>query len=244
MIFKKIFEIGLNDISKGNFITNKAIIKNLENIGANHSDQVGYGVLDIPNTNASWVVLDWKIEIIKRPIYGQKLNIHTWARTTKRAYTYRDYIIYDEQGNKMVIATSRWALISLDNGRPVKLDNSIIDRFEPEEDKKVFGFEELEKLKEPSSFQNIIYYKVNRSDIDINKHMHNLYYLDLAYEVLPQDVYETITFDKIRITYKKEIKLGDVVKSKYTYEGDKHIITICDENESIIHSIIELEEFR
>ncbi len=48
-----------------------------------------------------------------------------------------------------------------------------------------------------------------RKDIDINKHMHNLYYLDLAYEALPDEIYNKRPFDYVRITYKKEIKLGE-----------------------------------
>ena len=241
MIFKQKFRIGLKDIGKENFMTNKAIMEDLENIGANHSSIVGYGVLDIKNTNASWIVLDWKIKVMKRPKYGQELNIHTWARLTRRSYTYRDYIIFDNNGNEMVIATSRWALINIETGRPVKLDDGIVKKFEPEENKNVFNVQELDKLKEPDKFENIISYKVNRSDIDINKHMHNLYYLDLAYEALPEEVYENEQFDNIRITYKKEIKLGEIVKCKYFHENDKHIITIVNNEETLVHSIIELQ---
>ena len=46
---------------------------------------------------------------------------------------------------------------------------------------------QIEKLKEPSEYKYTSLYKVKRADIDINKHMHNLNYLKLAYEVLPED---------------------------------------------------------
>ena len=48
----------------------------------------------------------------------------------------------------------------------------------------------MDKISIPEKFSNEIIYKVARRDIDLNGHMHNLYYLDLAYEVLPQDIYE------------------------------------------------------
>ena len=70
--------------------------------------------------------------------------------------------------------------------------------------------------------------------------MHNLYYLDLAYEVLPDEVYENIVFDNIRITYKKEIKLGEKIKCKYSFFNNKHVVVIVNEDDSIIYSIIEL----
>ena len=58
--------------------------------------------------------------------------------------------------------------------------------------------------------------------------MHNLYYLDLAYEALPEDVYNNRPYDNVRIMYKREIKLGDTVICKYSNENDKHIVVITD----------------
>ena len=240
MIFKETFKVRLEDIEKGNYLTNKGLLKYLENIGADHSSQAGLGILDIKETRLSWILLDWKVKMINRPKYGQILNVNTWARYSKRAYTYRDFEIYDENNQKIAIATSRWALINVDIGRPSKLDKIITEKFYPEEEKSVFEIQELDKIKEPSEFTKSFLYKVNRADIDINKHMHNLYYLDLAYETLPEEIYENKKFDNIRITYKKEIKLGDTVECKYINQDDKHIVTIFSEDGSIVHSIIEL----
>ena len=49
-------------------------------------------------------------------------------------------------------------------------------------------------------------------------------------------------FDKIRIQYKKEIKFGDVVKCRYTFEDGKHVVFICDKDENLVHAIIILEQ--
>ena len=77
-------------------------------------------------------------------------------------------------------------------------------------------------------------YTTQRRDIDVNKHMHNLNYLDLANEALPEEVYSNNNFNDIRISYKKEIKLGETVKCKYTFENDKHIVTVKSEDDKII----------
>ena len=75
----------------------------------------------------------------------------------------------------------------------------------------------------------------------MNKHMHNLYYLDLAYEALPEDVYENERpFNNVRIMYKKEIKLGDTVNCKYTYQNGMHIVVIKSGDDKNLHAIIEL----
>ena len=45
-------------------------------------------------------------------------------------------------------------------------------------------------------------YYIQRRDIDINEHMHNLNYLDMAYEILPEDIY------KNRLCFNTMLKLN------------------------------------
>ena len=120
-----------------------------------------------------------------------------------------------------------------------RITEEIIGKYNTEE-KEVFPGEKLDKLQIPEEFLSSINYTVKRKDIDINKHMHNLYYLDLAYEALPEEVYELRPFDNVRIMYKKEIKYGDTVVCKYTKKADKHIVVIESEDNKYLHSIIEL----
>lgn len=71
--------------------------------------------------------------------------------------------------------------------------------------------------------QNI---KLEKQTIDVNNHMHNLNYVDLANEALPEDVYKKAQLNNLRITYKKEIKLGETVKCKYSFADGKHFVVV------------------
>ena len=71
--------------------------------------------------------------------------------------------------------------------------------------------------------------------------MHNLYYLDLAYEALPEEIYAQRPFDEIRIMYKKEIKLGNTVVCQYAYEENKHVVAIKSEDKKVLHAMVELK---
>jgi medium-chain acyl-[acyl-carrier-protein] hydrolase len=241
MIFKEQFKVQLKDIGKDNYLKNIGILEIFENIATHHSDIAGYGPNDIEKVGVSWVLMDWKLKVIKRPKYGQVLNVNTWARTIggqlKKTYTYRDFEMYDEQGQLCVIGTSKWVLVNIDTGKITKIEDDIMLKYNLE-DKNVFNEDELDKIKVPETYSNEISYKVNRKDIDINGHMHNLYYLDLAYEALPAEVYENRPFDNVRIQYKNEIKYGEIVKCRYTFEENQHIISISDENIEKIHAVI------
>ena len=240
MIFNETVKIGLKDIEKDNILGNKAILKFFENIAGHHSDSLGYGLNNSNETHLSWILLEWKIRSIKRIEYGEELSIDTWSRSIEKYYASRDFKMYNSKGELCVIGTSKWLLVNTEKGSIVKPDETMIAKYESEPDNSVFE-EDLEKIKAPEEYTSELLYTVRRKDIDFIGHMHNLYYLDLAYEVLPDDVYEKRLFNDVRITYKKEIKLGETVKCKYANVEDKHVVVITSEDDKTVRALIELK---
>lgn len=182
------------------------------------------------------MLLDWKIKIIKRPKYNDEIKAETWSRKIERLYAYRDFQLKDKEGNIIAIGTSRWIFVDTDRRRPVRLTEDIANLYESEFDKNVFE-EEMEDIKCEDYLFKKEYY-IQRRDIDLNEHMHNLSYLDMAYEILPEDIYKNKIFDNVRIIYKKEIIYGERVECYYTEENNKYIITAKSEDK--VNAIIEL----
>ena len=121
----------------------------------------------------------------------------------------------------------------------MKITDEFYNNYKPEE-KSVFDEIELEKLKESENAEKNFKYTIRRSDIDVNGHMHNTNYLSLAYEALPEDIYNNTIFDNFEILYKKEIKYGETVNFFYSFENNIHTISIKSEDDKILHSIIKL----
>ena len=240
MIIENEYTVKLSEIGKDNKATNKAILSYLEDIGGTHSNKAGYGVYEIPQTHLSWVLLGWRLQVLRRPNYAEKIKIVTWSKDAIKYYTFRDFEVYDEQGNLIIIASSKWVLLDIEKGKIVKIVPEILEKYEPELNKAVFENEEFEKTKEPDEYQHETEYTVRRADIDVNNHMHNLNYIELANEALPDEVYRGALFNDVRITYKKEIKLGETVKCKYAFRDDKHVVVVKSEDEKVLHAIIEM----
>lgn len=240
MIIEKEYTVKLSEIDRNNQATNKALLSYFEDVGGIHSNIAGYGIYDIPKTHLTWLLLEWKLQVIRRPLYNETIKVKTWSKDSIRCYAYRDFEVCDKNGNVIVKAISKWTLIDIEKGKIVRVDDSVLSKYEPELEKTVFENEDFEKIREPENCELETEYKVRRLDIDINNHMHNLNYIDLAIEVLPEEIYTTNQFDNIRISYKKEIKLGATVKCKYSHENGEHIVSIKSEDDKILHAIIEL----
>lgn len=238
-IFENKTRVDIGKVNSKAFITNKGVLSLLENTACMHSDIAGFGITDIPINHLSWVQLNWKVQILRRLRYGENVTIKTWARTSSKVSTLRDFEVYDEMGNLTCIATTRWTLVNADTQTITKITDDIIARYNPE-DKTVFPDFSFKKLEEPATFSNEYVYTTQRRDIDVNKHMHNLNYLDLAYETLPEDIYLNNEFNNIEIMYKNAILLGDTSKCLYSFNNGKHTVVIKSLDEKTLHCIVNL----
>ncbi len=238
MIFEREYTVGNRDIGINHKATNKAMLKYLENIACKHSDEVGYGINDMEKTKVAWILLDWRFKVIERPIYGQTIKVKTWSRKMDKCSAYRDFEIYDENGKILAIATTKWVVLDVDTRKLQRITDQIASKYESETEKQVFE-KEIEKLHEPESEGYSIQLKIRKTDIDINNHVNNLNYLDLAYEILPEEVYNS-DLKNIRITYKHQTEPGETVNISYTKQDNKNIITIKTCDKSDLHAIVEL----
>lgn len=238
-VFKQDYRVSVSHVGRNSLITNVGMLSILEDAACRHSDMAGFGIMDIPIKHLSWVLLNWKVDIIKRVSYGTNLKVHTWAKTHNKFQTTRDFEVFNEENELVCIATSKWTLIDTEKSSITRITDEIIEIYEPEE-KNVFENPEIDKLIEPSLFSNEFTYQTQRKDIDVNGHMHNLNYLAVAYEALPEEVYFSNECNHIEIMYKKGIKLGDTVKCFYSYIDSVHYVTMKSADEKVLHSIVKL----
>ena len=238
MIFEKHYTVGNRDVGNNNKATNKALLKYLENIACRHSDEVGYGINTIEETKVVWILLDWKLKVIERPIYGQNIKVKTWSRKIEKLYAYRDFEIYDEEKNLLAIATTKWVLLNADTRKIQRIPEELSSKYYSEPERQVFE-EKIEKLCEVEKEDLSINLKVRRTDIDINNHVNNLNYLDFAYEVLPEEIYNK-DLKNVRITYKHQTRPGEIVNISYAKQENKNIITIKTLDKLELHAILEL----
>ena len=235
------FYIGLSDINTEKELTNTCLLRYLEDVAGLHSEMAGYGITDMNTTRKSWILLSWKVEVKQRPLINDSLTVKTWSRCIDRFYAFRDFEVRNQYDEIVCIATSKWVFMDIDSGRLVKVSDEIAEKYKPELNSKVFEEQDLPKLKEPEGKILKTEFKITRNLIDINKHLHNIYYLDIAKEALPEEIGISNELNYFEIMYKKEIKLGENVKAIYAKNDDFHYVTIKNEDESIIHAIIRLK---
>lgn len=239
-IYTKKFDITFSDIDENNKLSNKGILRIMQEIAGLHSSSLGYGLNDAPKTGFAWLLLNWKLRVFSRPKWEETLTVNTWSKSMNPLFAYRDIEIFDNKNNLVAVGSSKWILFDINKQSLCKIPSEVKEVF-PNVDKSVFKEKFVEKLKEPENSNPIYEYTIQRRDIDTNHHVNNLNYLDYAYQALPEVVYSNMNFSNVEIMYKHESKLGDTISVFYSNtEKNEHIITIKDKEGKKLHAIIKL----
>lgn len=238
--FEHKFLVCTSNVNSELYITNKTLLEWMEDIGSLHSDTANCGMKTIEETRFSWVIIQWKVKIYRRFRYGETITARTWISGTKRLYTFREYEFFDEKGELVAAASSKWVLTHLDKGM-ISVPQEIIDGYGLEGRTVFEEGNNMARLKDPMDFSMPYEFTVPCTFIDINDHMNNIFYLDLAYQAMPIEVFKANNFNEFEIMYRKECKLYDKLKCFYHFDGVEHVVCVWDESRKHQHAVIRLK---
>ncbi len=240
MIFKAEFIPTVEDLGKEGRVSEKAVMRYLENTAAYHSDSVGFGITDIEETGFSWFLTEWRIDFIKPMFYGEKITVETWGRglVNPRSCA-RDFRAFNQAGELCAAASSLWSAMELSTMTVERISDDILSPYKCE-DISVFDEPKLKRLREPKSFVSQTSVKIRRSDIDLNGHVNNIRYVDLAAEALPETVFGSLECSRIRVSYRREIKVNEDIICRYSADNNTHTVSVYGAD-GALRSVVSFE---
>lgn len=221
-------------------MSNRAFLSYLEDIASFHGNTIGASALNIEETRLTWIIMGWHVEIYQRPKFLDEITIRTWSTGSyKKIYSFRDFEVFNSNGDLIAKASSKWILYNIDKQMPIRIPEELAEKFKPE-NSYVFGKQDVCTLKENQHKGEITYvHNVQKRDIDVNMHVHNVFYLDFANEALPMEVYKNVAFDKFDIIYKKQFVYGEKITCRLLSENDSSFVTLLDDD-NITHAYLKL----
>lgn len=227
--------VEVQDTDRSGFATNAFILKCLEDVSTAHSESVGYGFDDIRNIGLTWMLVDWRVEVLLRPKLGERLTLTTWSRgTVARAFALRDYEIACES-KTLAKGSSRWLLYDINALKIARISDELIERYGHDRDLCAFPDGGFEKLSALSSYDDSVPYEINPSDIDGNGHVHNLVYLDIAVSAISKT-----DLNRFSIAYKKEILPDDKTICLVKKTEDGYFFEIKNSETGVTNALIKM----
>lgn len=192
------------------------LLKLFQDIALEHVEELYKEDDDIEKKGLHWVVARYHVLIKRNPHLHERIKIMTYPSHCKVFFFPREFIVFDEKGEIIIQASSLWALVDEEKRSMVKpSDYNLAD----------LGYKRGDELIYPLSFKceggnNAHTFFASYSLCDVNNHLNNCSYIDVAMDALPIDYLKSHNVKSLDIQYKKEIPLGTLSSFSYSLNQD------------------------
>jgi len=189
---------------KNDRLSMKSILSIFQDVASIHAEEIGVGYKEMLNKNLYWVLSRIKIDIVKMPEINQTVVVETWPHEKGKVDFDRDLRILSEDGEVLIIGTSKWCVIDTVQRKLQRAENVnyIGDIYPGVNYAETFSKISLPDVNTLFKFK----YNVLFSDLDHNQHMNNTNYANLVVSAI-----ENEKFNHFEINFLNECKFKDEI---------------------------------
>ena len=200
-----------------------------------HAEERGFGYSYMTAEKRVWVLSRMAIELFEYPKNDTVFVVKTWVADVNRLFTERYFSFENGDGKEIGFAKSLWASIDLETRRPTNvLDlKSMVDYIDKEKECPIEDLKKIPLLKE--SGEKVVSFEVKYSDVDINKHLNSMKYIEHFVDVFDIEMFRERDICRLDINYVSEGKYGttlDIVQQEvedavYILEMKENSSNVC-----------------
>jgi len=200
-------------------------------------DSVG-GLMELRNRGYAWVIASWQVIINRYPMLNEKITTGTIPYNFKGFLGSRNFLMTDELGKQIAIANSLWTFMDVKTMKPTRIPDDVGASY-PLEDKLDMEYTSRKiRLPNDEEYKHIEDIIVEHHHIDINGHVNNNVYLQIAINVAENE-FNISDISSLRVEYRSQAHLGDKIKINENIrvnEADgktKNICTVSMDDENL-----------
>jgi len=179
---------------------------------SNHAQERGFGYDEISRDGVAWVLSRLAIEIYHYPVSNDNIVVETWIETVERFFTQRCFRFVGKNDETLGYARSIWAAINVETRRPSDILAWRPDLADYIETERKCPVAKIEKIHSVADTEPVMGYTVRYSDIDINRHMNSMKYIEHVVNVFDLQMFSQKCISKFEIVYLLEGAFGDKLK--------------------------------
>lgn len=230
--------LGISDFDCYDRLSPAGALGILQNISAEHAEQLGIGFKAMLQRGLLWVILRTKYTVEQPAEVLTTVKAETVLRKPGRAASVRDYRVYDSNDSVLLRGITQWAVINAQTRRLMPLagimPQDFADDSAPEFPDGISKLRDFEALGEPFCC------KPGFSFIDRNGHINNARYAELAADALEPSEKEAVK--AFQIDFIHETRLGEQLKLYTARENGKALVkAVGEDNKSRFLCEIEFQ---
>ena len=211
-VYEKPYQLKSSDVNRWQRLRTSVLMRWLQEAAIAHTEELGMGREKTLDRGLLWIVSLQKTEILRMPVYDEKVTVRSWPGRTMHVFFPRYYELITEQGETLVRASALWMLLDEKTRRFVFPESYgiVID-----------GVVTGNEIALPSSPKSLPFteetpFSVPFSYVDLNGHMNNTRYYDLADDLLPFEK-EGRLLKALGTEYLHEIREGQDIRLRWGF---------------------------
>lgn len=216
-----------------------SLINYMLHVAGTDAHNKGFGVEVLQDNSYTWVLLRFSIEIATRPTQYDNISIDTWINDFNRLSSTRNFCML-RGGNTIASGVSQWCVLNMETRQSVDMSmmKEAHDKFIVPEPSPIATPARLRAIEASATVSRPVVY----SDIDFNRHVNTLRYVDMIFDTLPLDIIEKREALRMDINFLAEARYGEVISIGSACEGDKWQFEISsDSGKTICRAMIEFK---
>lgn len=182
-----------------------------------------------------WVLGSWQIVVERYPVLGERVTVATAPYDFKGFMGYRNFLMTDEDGNRLACGNTIWSLIDTENGHPVRPSKEIIEPYIIED--KLDMEYAPRKIAVPDSMRKGESVIIRPHHLDTNHHVNNGQYVRIALDSLGKEY----QIKQLRTEYKKQSYLNDVLIPYVSNVEDKTCVIVLVDDMDVTRCVVEIK---
>ena len=194
-----------------------SIISYMLNVAGTDAHLKGFGVEALQGHSFTWVLSRLAVEISTQPRQYTDIEIDTWVNEFNRLSSTRNFKM--RIGDEVIAAgVSQWCMLNMETRQAVDMTllKDVYERAMVAEASPIAAPARLRDV-EP---QILVSRPVVYSDIDFNRHVNTLRYIDLIFDTLPLELIEKNAGMRLDINFIAEALYGEVLTIGASSEGN------------------------
>lgn len=194
-----------------------SIISYMLNVAGTDAHRKGFGVEVLQGHSFTWVLSRLAVDINTQPRQYSNIEIDTWVNEFNRLSSTRNFKM--RIGEDVIAAgVSQWCMLNMETRQAVDMTllKDIYERAMVAEPSPIAAPARLRDIEPQASVSRPVVY----SDIDFNRHVNTLRYIDLIFDSLPIELIEKNNGMRLDINFIAEALYGEVLTIGWTSEGN------------------------
>ena len=206
-------------------LTLASLLNYFQDCSTFQSESLGLGIEYLKEKRRVWVLSSWQIVVDRYPGLCEPVRIGTFPYAFKGFLGSRNFVMTTKQGEYLARANSLWSLLDTDTGKPAMPSEEMVAGYALEERLEMeYAPRKIAVPRAGSRMEPIV---VKKHNLDMNHHVNNGQYVDIAMEFLP----EGFTVAHLRAEYKKQAFLDDVFYPYVACEDGRIVVALRDAGE-------------